>query len=71
MAGSSARKTWSWSAAVTARLEEGLFLTRYAKSVTVIHRRDTLRAGAILQNRAFDQPENELHLEFGGYRDPG
>ena len=38
-------------------LEEGLFLTRYAKSVTVIHRRDTLRAGAILQNRAFANPK--------------
>ncbi|MCL4559731.1 MAG: thioredoxin-disulfide reductase [Chloroflexi bacterium] len=35
-------------------LEEGLFLTRYASSVTVIHRRDQLRAGAILQKRAFD-----------------
>jgi thioredoxin reductase (NADPH) len=33
-------------------MEEGLFLTRYANHVTVIHRRDTLRAGAILQNRA-------------------
>jgi thioredoxin reductase (NADPH) len=33
-------------------LEEGLFLTRYAKSVTIVHRRDELRAGPILQNRA-------------------
>jgi thioredoxin reductase (NADPH) len=33
-------------------LEEGLFLTRYASSVTIIHRREELRAGAILQNRA-------------------
>lgn len=33
-------------------LEEGLFLTRYASSVTIIHRRDELRAGAILQKRA-------------------
>ena len=38
-------------------LEEGLFLTRYANSVTVIHRRDTLRAGALLQKRAFSNPK--------------
>lgn len=38
-------------------LEEGLFLTRFAKSVTIIHRRDELRAGAILQNRAFNHPK--------------
>jgi thioredoxin reductase (NADPH) len=35
-------------------LEESLFLTRYARSITIIHRRDTLRAGVILQQRAFD-----------------
>jgi thioredoxin reductase (NADPH) len=33
-------------------LEEGLFLTRFAESVTIVHRRDELRAGAILQHRA-------------------
>ena len=38
-------------------LEEGLFLTRYANSVTIIHRRDELRAGAILQNRAMNNPK--------------
>jgi thioredoxin reductase (NADPH) len=38
-------------------LEEGLFLTRYGSSVTVIHRRDSLRAGAILQKRASDHPK--------------
>jgi len=38
-------------------LEEGLFLTRFAKSVTIIHRRDQLRASAILQNRAFANPK--------------
>jgi len=38
-------------------LEEGLFLTRFANSVTIIHRRDELRAGAILQNRAFANPK--------------
>ena len=38
-------------------LEEGLFLTRFANSVTIIHRRDELRAGAILQKRAFNNPK--------------
>jgi thioredoxin reductase (NADPH) len=38
-------------------LEEGLFLTRYATEVTVIHRREELRAGAILQKRAQDDPK--------------
>lgn len=33
-------------------LEEGLFLTRYAKSVTIVHRRNELRAGPILEERA-------------------
>lgn len=33
-------------------LEEGLFLTRFASSVTIIHRRAELRASAILQTRA-------------------
>jgi thioredoxin reductase (NADPH) len=38
-------------------LEEGLFLTRFATSVTIIHRRDSFRAGAILQKRAQDNPK--------------
>jgi len=38
-------------------LEEGIFLTRYARTVTIIHRRDALRAGAVLQKRAFENPK--------------
>ena len=38
-------------------LEEGLFLTRYASSVHIIHRRAELRAGALLQHRANNNPK--------------
>lgn len=38
-------------------LEESLFLTRYVKSITLVHRRDELRAGAILQKRAKAEPK--------------
>lgn len=38
-------------------IEESLFLTRYAESVTVVHRREELRAGAILQRRAMSEPK--------------
>jgi thioredoxin reductase (NADPH) len=38
-------------------LEEATFLSRFAKSVTIIHRRDTLRASKAMQERAFADPK--------------
>ncbi len=38
-------------------VEEALFLTRFARTVTVIHRRDTLRAAKSIQEKAFAEPK--------------
>jgi thioredoxin reductase (NADPH) len=43
-----------------AAMDEGLFVARYASKVSVIHRRDTLRASAVLQERAFANPKMEF-----------
>lgn len=40
--------------------EEALFLTNFASRVTLIHRRDDLRAEKILQRRLFDNPKVEI-----------
>jgi thioredoxin reductase (NADPH) len=55
-------------------MEEATFLTRFARSVTVVHRRSTLRASQVMQNRAvadakisfaFDSEVAEIHDENG------
>lgn len=38
-------------------IEEATFLSRFAKSVTIVHRRDSLRASKAMQDRAFADPK--------------
>ena len=56
-------------------VEEALFLTKFAKEVILIHRRDTLRAEKILQKRAFSNHKisflwNSIVLDINGNDNP-
>ena len=49
-----------WWAAAYSAVEEAMYLTKFARKVTIIHRRDELRAAKSIQEKAFANPK--LHF---------
>src|SRR5690625_2153106 len=52
-------------------VEEGMYLTKFASKVTIVHRRDELRAQKILQERAFKNEKVDFKIGRASCRETG